>query len=315
MIHLRIVLPAATRERVLAVLEDNGSVCNIIVLPGVARRPSGDVILCDVAREDASVVIEDLRALGIVRDGSKSLETIDSQLSATSERAVDAARGAPADAVVWEEVEEHTSESATLSFTFLAFMALAALIAAVGIFLDSGDPHRRRDGRRPEVRPDRGVLHRDRATPALARAAVVPGARGRLPLAIGAVTIASLISTATGLTPQDLEPGRLATSNASPDFFAFFVAICAGAAGMLSLSTSKSGALIGVLISVTTIPPAANVGISAASRDWSSFEGSLGQLGVNLAGIPLAGTGTLAAQRGLYARRRRRHLRELTHEG
>ena len=39
-----------------------------------------------------------------------------------------------------------------------------------------------------------------------------------------------------------------------------FVAFCAGTAGMLSLTTAKSGALIGVLISVTTIPAAANIG-------------------------------------------------------
>jgi uncharacterized membrane protein len=42
---------------------------------------------------------------------------------------------------------------------------------------------------------------------------------------------------------------------------------------MLSLSTAKSGALIGVLISVTTIPAAANVGVASAYGDWTSFGG------------------------------------------
>jgi len=76
---------------------------------------------------------------------------------------------------------------------------------------------------------------------------------------------------------------------------------------VLSLSTAKSGALIGVLISVTTIPAAANIGIAGAYRDWSSFAGSVAQLAINLAGIVLAGTLTLAAQRVLYERRRARH--------
>jgi len=80
---------------------------------------------------------------------------------------------------------------------------------------------------------------------------------------------------------------------------------------MLSLSTAKSGALIGVLISVTTIPAAANVGVAAAYADWSSFRGSLAQLAINLGGILLAGTVTLAIQRALFERRRRRHVREL----
>lgn len=46
---------------------------------------------------------------------------------------------------------------------------------------------------------------------------------------------------------------------------------------MLSLSTAKSGALIGVLISVTTIPAAANVGVATAYADWSEVGGATAQ--------------------------------------
>ena len=73
---------------------------------------------------------------------------------------------------------------------------------------------------------------------------------------------------------------------------------------MLSLSTAKSGALIGVLISVTTIPAAANIGVAAAYQDWESWRGSIEQLAINLASIVAAGTAVLAAQRALYLRRR-----------
>ena len=81
---------------------------------------------------------------------------------------------------------------------------------------------------------------------------------------------AIVIFKATGVTPDTFtaEDHSLANSISNPDFFAFFVAFCAGAAGMLCLSTAKSGALIGVLISVTTIPAAANVGIALAYGDW-----------------------------------------------
>jgi hypothetical protein len=79
---------------------------------------------------------------------------------------------------------------------------------------------------------------------------------------------------------------------------------------MLSLSTAKSGAIIGVLISVTTIPAAANIGVAAAYADWPSWRGSVSQLGINLGAILLAGITTLAIQRALYRRRRARHLRD-----
>ena len=82
-------------------------------------------------------MIEDLKELGVARDGSISLEQIDSQLSDAADRAERAARGAPSDAVVWEEVEARTSESIELGGNFLVFMVLACLIASVGIFLGS----------------------------------------------------------------------------------------------------------------------------------------------------------------------------------
>src|SRR3954454_18092350 len=135
MVHLRIVVPVDRTDRALEMLCSTSSVCNVIVLEKAARRPHGDVILCDVAREDASVVIDDLKQLGIHRDGSIALETIDSQLSEFAKAAEKHAPGAPADAVVWEEVEERTNENVELSAVFLLFMILAALIAAVGIFL------------------------------------------------------------------------------------------------------------------------------------------------------------------------------------
>ena len=84
------------------------------------------------------------------------------------------------------------------------------------------------------------------------------------------------------------------------------VALLAGVAGLLSLTTAKSGAPLGVLISVTTIPAAANVGVAAAYRDWSELRGALAQLAINLTCIVLSGVTTLAVQRLGYIRRLRR---------
>ena len=94
----------------------------------------------------------------------------------------------------------------------------------------------------------------------------------------------------------------------NPDAFSVIVAFVAGAAGVLSLTSAKSGALIGVLVSVTTIPAAANIGVAAAYADWPEFGGAVLQLGLNLTAIVLAGVGVLFFQRLLYVRRRRAHL-------
>ncbi len=116
----------------------------------------------------------------------------------------------------------------------------------------------------------------------------------------------------TGISPATFseDDHELARIIATPDFYSAFVAVCAGAAGVLSLSTAKSGALIGVLISVTTLPAAANVGLAAAYSDWKAFRGSLTQLALNLTCILVAGTTVLLIQRALYHRRRRHHRAE-----
>ena len=169
-------------------------------------------------------------------------------------------------------------------------MVLSGLLAAVAIFLDSPILMVGAMVVGPEFGPIAGIcvalVHPPRSLGAKSLAALAVG----FPLAILAVALTSVIFRATGVTGQEfgLEEHTLAQFIASPDFLTFFVAVCAGAAGMLSLSTAKSGALMGVLISVTTIPAAANVGIAAAYGDWGASQGSLAQLAVNLAGIVLA---------------------------
>ena len=305
-IHLRIVTPEDRSERVLEVLEGSASVCNIITLPGAARRPHGDVVLADVAREDASVVISALRALDIQAHGSITIDPIDTQISDYADRAIEHAKGAPADAVVWEEVEARTNEQVELSGVYLAFMVLAGMLAMVGIYQNSAILIVGAMVVGPEFGPLAGLcvalIHRRGRLALRSAVALAVG----FPLAIGAVYLTSLLFKAVDLFDDgfSLENHSLANIISQPDFFTFFVAACAGAAGMLSLSTAKSGALIGVLISVTTIPAAANIGLAAAYEDWSNVRGSAEQLAINLCSIVLAGTAVLFVQRLLYLRRK-----------
>jgi uncharacterized hydrophobic protein (TIGR00271 family) len=311
MVHLRIIAPPGRVAAALEALESSPTVINVIHLPGAARKPKGDVILCDVAREEASVILEDLRGLALDREGSIAIELIDTALSDAAIVAERAAEGAPSDAVIWEDVTQRTSESALLTPGFLVFMVLAALIASVGIFLDSAILIVGAMVVGPEFGPIAGFcVAAVQRRPKLAARSFAALAVG-FPLAILAVFVAALIFKATGIAPKTFTSAdhSLSDTIASPDVFAAFVAFCAGIAGMLSLTTAKSGALIGVLISVTTIPAAANVGVAAAYGDGPSFRGSLGQLALNVAALLVAGTLTLLVQRAVYTRRRAAHRR------
>jgi len=308
-IHLRIVAPERCAHQALELLERSDSVINVIHLHGAARKPEGDVILCDVAREDGSVILGDLRDLGIHHDGSIAIEMIDTALSDAAREAEKAAAGLPSDAVVWEEVEERSSESAELSASFLAFMVISMLIAAVGVAL--GNPVLVIGAMvvGPEFGPIAGVcvaLIARRGE--LARRSVVALAVG-FPVGIVVTYLATLLARSTGVGPEVLADSvRPLTAFVShPDATSVIVAYLAGTAGILSLTSAKSGALVGVLISVTTIPAAGNIGLAGAYGDWSEAGGAAQQLGLNLVTIFVAGMVTLYVQRLFYLWRRRRH--------
>ncbi|MGV9345404.1 DUF389 domain-containing protein, partial [Streptomyces spiralis] len=124
-----------------------------------------------------------------------------------------------------------------------------------------------------------------------------------------AVTVGfSVFMDAVGLFSESkLEAPRPNTSFVyAPDWFSFVVAVLAGAAGTLSLTSAKSGALVGVAISVTTVPAAANAAVALAYGDTRQTWGSTVQLLLNLLGIVLAGTLTLLAQKWFWTRQRER---------
>ena len=312
MIHLRIVAPEDVAHRALEVLEGSPAVLNVVHLHGAAHKPDGDLILCDVAREEASVILGDLKELEIPRVGSIAVEHIETALSDAAEAAEKAAPGLPSDAVVWEEVEQRTSENTELSVSFVAFMVLAMQIGAVGILLDQPILIVGAMVVGPEFGPLAGlcVALVERRSDFARRSLAALGVG--FPVGIALAYLATLFFKWTGESPDRFVPSQheLTGFISDPGFFSFYVAFVAGVVGILSLTNAKSGALIGVLISVTTIPAASNIAVAAAYEDWDEAGGAAAQLGINLTSIVLAGVLTLFIQRRYYLVRRRRHLND-----
>jgi uncharacterized hydrophobic protein (TIGR00271 family) len=144
----------------------------------------------------------------------------------------------------------------------------------------------------------------------LARRSLVALAVG-FPVGTVLALLTTIVLIAVGAFPEEYGTHEFTDFISNPDFLSFFVAVVAGVAGVLSLTSAKSGALVGVLVSVTTIPAASNVGVASAYGDWDAASGAAAQLGINLAGIVVAGVATLAIANRDYVVRRRRHLKEL----
>lgn len=285
-------------------LENEVGATALVVAPGVGRSPRGDLITCDLAREAANGVLGQLRELGLRERGTVTLEHLDAALSTAADRAEELAPGHGQDAIVWEQVEEAVSEESSLSWTFLAFICIATLIAGIGVLLDQPILIVGAMVVGPEFGPLAGICvalaHRRFGVLHRSLRALIVG----FPCAIAVAVVLTLLADATGLVDQHmLDRTRPLTDFIShPDKFSFVVAFLAGAAGMLSLTSSKSGALIGVLISVTTIPAAGNAAVAIAFGELGTAGGSLLQLTINLAGIVAAGTSTLLLQRWAWRR-------------
>ena len=307
MINVRLVVPPRLTNDVGRFLTGLDTVTHVVVLPGAALSPAGDAVSFDASREAVSSVLERLRELGFDADRDEcvvSLEEIEapSRRAALAERA---APGAPDDAIVWELVLGRARADARGSWSFYAFLCLATTIAAVAVVTDSSVLVVGAMVVGPEFGPvsalavglvlRRGWLARDALRLlALGFAAAV------------AVTAAlSLAAHAGGwVSAADLLKPRPLTSYIwRPDRWSFVVALLAGAAGVLSLTAGRANALVGVFISVTTVPAAGNLALALALWQPAEIGGSLLQLGVNLVGMTVAGAAVLGAQRLLTRRR------------
>ncbi|MGH3238895.1 MAG: DUF389 domain-containing protein [Spirillospora sp.] len=303
MLHLRVIVPADRTDAVCAALDKCAGATNVVVLAGAARSPRGDLVTSDIARESANEILDALRGLGIERDGSIALDKVDLTLSDKAEEAMELAPGHGDDAVVWEELDRQVSEGTALTWSFVAFLALATQLAGIAALIDS-----------PILVVGAMVLGPEFAAVAAICYGIVRLQPGRIVDAIRALTVGfavaivityvcALVSRWIGVIELDRLPEqRPATAFIySPDRWSFIVALLAGAAGVLSLTAGKSSALVGVFISVTTVPAAGNLAVAMALRHGSEITGSLQQLAINFAGMTIAGTLTLLVQRTLWA--------------
>jgi len=298
LLRLRVVAPKATADQVVDVLARHQGA---IAVRLAGETSDGWEVTADLARECVDELLGELHGLDVASQGLISLEPLDTTLGALADRAERDAPGEAADAVIWDELAARTGEDSTLTGTFIAFMVLATLLASIGVVTDSPITIVGAMVVGPEFGPLAGLalgLVRRRAD--LARRGAIALLVG-FPAAIVVTSLLSLLARAVGL----IHPGDISGVNRQTEFiyhpgwFSLITALVAGTAGMLSLTSSKSAALVGVFISVTTIPAAGNAAVGGVLGKWSETWQSLAQLAINLSGITAAGVVTLLVLRAI----------------
>ena len=298
MLHVRLVLPSELTTTVLLILDD-AAVINLASHLGSVARPEGDLITFDLAPEAANRVIGQLRRIQVPESGSIMISPVATTLSAAADHAIAVSPGDPSESVFWENVKARVAEESRLTVTWVSVLAVAVLIAAIGLLTDSAILIVGAMAVGPDFGPVAAIaigIHTKKIS------WVTAGAKSLLVgfvVAVPLTTLMVFLLEVTGNTPtvfaQQLRVQTVFVSN--PDIFSVLVALLAGVAGMLSLTLSKMSSLVGVLISVTTVPAAAGIGVHAAHGQWGAAGGSAAQLSVNLVALVLAGVATLGVQR------------------
>jgi uncharacterized hydrophobic protein (TIGR00271 family) len=305
MLHVRMVCPPDSTGHLVQSLSADPGVWNLVVLPGAARRPAGDSVQFDLLTASANPVLRELRALPASEGGSVVIENVDAAITTQS--------GSPARggirhgelAPVWEMVEARIRSGGIYPPSFYILLVIAGLIGAVGILTNSQTLIVAAMVVGPEygaiMATALGLNKKDRRPVLDGLAALTLG----FTMASAATLLFGLIIRWSGQTPTAYQGGVRPVSDFinSPNLFSIVVAVLAGVVGVVSLTEARANALIGVFISVTTVPAAADIGLSAAYGSWPQVRGSTVQLLVNVVLLIAVGAGGLSLQRFIWRSR------------
>jgi uncharacterized hydrophobic protein (TIGR00271 family) len=305
MLHVRVVSPATLTTQVADRLAGAPGVENVLVQPGIARQPEGDAVAFDVHDGAANPVLAALRELGLDHAGVICVDRVDAAL--TGQPPVIGGHGAlrHEKAPVWEMVEAVIRAGQAYAPSFYILLAVAGLIGAVGILTNSEILIVGAMVVGPEysaiIAVASGISRRDRGAARDGLSALLWGFLA----AIAITLLFGLAIRASGKTPAAFLTGVRPVADLinTPNVFSVIVAILAGIVGVVSLTEARANALIGVFISVTTIPAAASLGISIAYASWSEAGGSAVQLLINVILLIVVGAAGLSTQRRIWRRR------------
>jgi uncharacterized hydrophobic protein (TIGR00271 family) len=293
-VQLRICVPGELSGVVLESCAGEVGVAEVAVAKGASVMPAGDVVEVLLARESVEGLVEKLHALDIQKRGSIAITMPDLVLSDRADRAEAEAPGEGADAVIWDEVSRQSGEDSRLTWSYLTFLVLATQLAAIGIVTDSTIAIVGAMAVGPEFGPLAALavalVRRQRR---LGRDAALALGIG-FPAAMLAAALTAWLSVPLGLFPADtLDRGTAVEFIYHPGPYSLIVAVLAGTAGMLSVISRRSTTLVGVFISVTTVPAAGFVAVALVLGEYQKAAGSALQLFLNLAGIVVSGVGVL----------------------
>ncbi len=292
------MIPAGKRDSVTRALDEEG--IDFALTEETSGRDYVAVASFPLPTSAVEPVLERLRDAGLERDAYTVVVDAETVISRRFDRLEaryeeENGNGAEGERIAREELLARAEELATGTRAYVVMTVVSSLIATAGLMLDS-----------PAVVVGSMVIA-PLIGPAMAASVgtvlddhdlFARGVRLQalgLALAVGSAGLFALLLRFTLLVPPGTDVLTIPQirERLAPDFLSLAVALGAGVAGVVSLSTGVSSALVGVMIAVALIPPAATVGIALAWGFPMAAAGSGVLLLVNVLSINLAALAVL----------------------
>ena len=288
---VQVMVPAGKRDAVLSVLDDRG--IDYVLSDETSGREYTAVVSFPLPTSAVETVLDQLRSeAGIDRDAYTvvlNAETVVSQKYEQLEKEWEESE--EGERIARDELIARASDLAPDWVPFFVMTFLSALVATAGLLLDSPAVVVGSMVIAPLIGPamatsvgsvvdDRELFIHGVKLQALGALVAVGGAA----LFAAALRYSNIIPlSAVEVLAIDEVRERL-----SPGVLSLVVALAAGVAGALSLSSGISSALVGVMIAAALVPPTAVVGIGIAWGEPNAVFGSAVLVAVNFLSINFA---------------------------
>ena len=261
------MIPAGKRAAVVRALDDEG--VDYVVTDETSGREYTAVATFPLPTAAVEPVLDRLREAGIDESTYTVIVAAETVISRRFEALAaqyeqDADRGG--DRISREELQAKADDLASGLGTYVLMTVISAVIATAGLLLDSPATVVGSMVIAPLIGPAMsaaiGTVVDDDS---LFRRGVRMQILG-VAVAVLAATAFAFALRSLALVPPGLDPLELAevSERLAPNVLVLVVAVGAGVAGIVSLMTGVSATLVGVMIAVALIPPAAAVGIGIA---------------------------------------------------
>ncbi|WP_435097535.1 TIGR00341 family protein [Halorubrum sp. N11] len=261
------MIPAGKRAAVVRALDDES--VDYVVTDETSGREYTAVAMFPLPTAAVEPVLDRLREAGIDESTytvivaaetviSRRFEALEEEYEEESERG--------GNRISREELQAKADGLASGLHTYVLMTVMSAVIATAGLLLDSPATVVGSMVIAPLIGPAMsaavGTVVDDEE---MFRRGVQMQVIG-VAVAIAAATLFAFAVRTLALVPPGIDPLALAevSERLAPNVLVLVVAVGAGVAGIVSLMTGVSAALVGVMIAVALIPPAAAVGIGIA---------------------------------------------------